>query len=124
MSRTLAAGLALLLFVSSAFAQAPRATSAPVFLRVQPNALLTIDQHRSTVIERVVNQWGDALAASNGGIGSAELREMLSGMRSDHLLAASLAGTLNGLRDVMANSLTATAEVKAGRVQPMSMGDL
>ena len=49
----------------------------------------------------------------NAGIGAAELRQMLSGMRSDHLLAASLAGTLDGLRDVMAKALIATADGKA-----------
>ena len=94
--------VALVLAMSSATAQ-----------RIVPSPLLAIDQNRTTVVERVVGQWGDALYASNAGIGGAELRQMLSGMRSDHLLAASLAGTLDGLRDVMAKALIATADGKA-----------
>ena len=71
--------------------------------KIVPSPLLAIDQNRTTVVERIVGQWGDALTPSNARIGTAELRQMLTGMRSDHLLAASLAGTLKGLRDVMAN---------------------
>ena len=37
-------------------------------LRWAPNALLTIDQHRSTVVERVVGEWGPELAAGSAGI--------------------------------------------------------
>src|SRR5215471_17697644 len=72
---------------------------------IVPNPLLAIDQNRATVVERIVGQWSDALYASNAGFGAAELRQMLSGMRSDHLLAASLAGTLDGLRDVVTKAL-------------------
>ena len=59
----------------------------------------------------------------NAGIGAAELRQMLSEMRLDHLLAASVAGTLDGLRDVMANALIATGEAKASLLQPKALGD-
>jgi len=90
---------------------------------IVPDALLAVDQNRSTVVERIVNQWGDRLAASNAGIGAAELREMLSAMRSDHLLAASLAGTLEGLRDVVAKTLIPTGEGKASLLQPKALGD-
>src|SRR5215831_20083396 len=81
--------------------------------RVVPSPLLAIDQNRSTVVERIVGQWGDALTASNAGIGADDLRQMLSGMRSDQLLAASLAGTLDGLRDVMAKALIASGDGKS-----------
>ena len=99
-------------FACSAFAQ-----------KIVPSPLLAIDQNRTTVVERIVGQWGDALYASNAGIGGAELRQMLSGMRSDQLLAASLAGTLDGLRDVIAKALIATGESKSSLLRQKSLGD-
>jgi hypothetical protein len=98
--------------------------ACPAFAeKIVPSPLLAIDQNRSTVVERIIGQWGDALYASNAGIGAAELRQMLTGMRSDHLLAASLAGTLDGLRDVMAKALIATGESKASLPRQKSLGD-
>ena len=109
-----------LTFAIAALALAACGASAQ---NIVPDALLAVDQNRSTVVERIVNQWGDRLAASNAGIGAAELREMLSAMRSDHLLAASLAGTLEGLRDVVAKTLIPTGEGKASLLQPKALGD-
>ena len=43
-------------------------------------------------------QWGEALAYSGAGVSRPQLREMLMGLRADHLLAASLAGNVDGLR--------------------------
>ena len=90
-------------------------------LRVNPNALLAIDQNRATVVDRIVANWGDALVQSGAGLNQDQLREVLNGLRADHLLAASLAGTLTGLRDVLANALTTTAP--PGRVQAKALGD-
>ena len=59
-------------------------------LRMAPSALLTIDQHRSTVVERIVGEWALELAASSAGISAEELRTTLSAMRADDLLAASV----------------------------------
>ena len=42
------------------------------------------------MIERIVGEWGDRLATSNAGISAPQLRQILSGLRSDHLLAAGL----------------------------------
>src|SRR6266705_3244298 len=50
---------------------------------IAPSALLTIDQNRATVVDRIVNQWGDRLASSNAGVTSKQLREILSGLRAD-----------------------------------------
>ncbi len=91
--------------------------------RIVPNALLTIDQNRPTVIERIVGEWGDRLASSSAGIPPAQLREILGGLRADALLAASLAGSLDGLRDVVATAMTSTAPLKPGRVSAMALGD-
>ncbi len=71
-----------------------------------PSALLAVDQHRATVVERIVAEWGDKLVAANAGVNREQLREMLFAMRADQLLAASLAGSLSGLRDVLANALS------------------
>ena len=91
---------------------------------IVPSALLTIDQNRATVVERIVNQWGDPLAQSNAGISAAQLREILSGLRSDHLLAASLAGSVEGLRDVVSGALVRTdAAVSPTLMHAKSLGD-
>ena len=53
------------------------------------DALLAIDQNRTTVIDRIVTQWGEPLAQSSVRLSSEQLRTMLNGLRADHLLAAS-----------------------------------
>jgi hypothetical protein len=91
---------------------------------VIPSALLTIDQNRSTVVDRIVSEWGDPLAASNAGIKSGQLREILSGLRADHLLAASLAGSVEGLRNVVAGALVQTsAAVSPALMHTKALGD-
>ena len=90
---------------------------------ITPNPLLAIDQNRTTVIDRVVTQWGEPLAQSSAALSPDQLRTMLSGLRSDHLLAASLAGTLDGVRDVMANAISSTSPVKPGLMNTKALGD-
>src|SRR5437667_1511117 len=91
---------------------------------IVPSALLTIDQYRATVVERIVGEWGDRLAMSNAGISSAQLRQILSGLRSDHLLAASLAGSVEGLRDVVSGALVRTdAAVSPALKHTKALGD-
>ena len=91
---------------------------------VVPSALLTIDQHRATVVERIVGEWGDRLASSNAGISAPHLRQILSSLRSDHLLAASLAGSIEGLRDVVSAALVHTdAKISPTLMHTKSLGD-
>jgi hypothetical protein len=91
---------------------------------IAPSALLTIDQNRTTVVDRVVSEWGDVLVKSNGGVTTAQLREILSGLRSDHLLAASLAGSIEGLRDVVSGALVRTdGVISRALVRTKSLGD-
>ena len=85
--------------------QEPTAASLAL-ARTAPSPLLAIDQNRSTVVDRIVGEWGEALARTNAGIDGAQLRELLAAMRADQLLAASLAGSLEGLRNVIATALT------------------
>ena len=96
--------------------------SAPTF-RIAPSPLLAVDQNRPTVVDRIVGDWGDALATSGAGLSQQQLRVILNGLRSDQLLAASLAGSLDGLRDVIANALLATAEVKSNLLHAKALGD-
>src|ERR1700751_2882001 len=76
------------LCISNSAAEAPTESKAP------PNALLSIDQNRTTVVDRIVADWSDAFAKTNAGIDAGQLRTLLQAMRADDLLAASLAGTL------------------------------
>jgi hypothetical protein len=87
------------------------------------SALLAIDQNRTTVVDRIVGEWGATLSRSSAGISSAQLHTLLMGLRADHLLAASLAGSPTGLRDVLANSLSSTTAAKSPRLQPQALGD-
>jgi hypothetical protein len=87
------------------------------------NPLWAIDQHRTTVVERIVNDWGDKLAAISAGVSREQLREMLFAMRADQLLAVSLAGSLTGLRDVLAQTLTETPTAKPLSFPSKALGD-
>jgi hypothetical protein len=90
---------------------------------IQPNPLLSIDQNRATVVDRVVAAWGDSLVGANAGLTKDQLQTLLTGLRSDQLLAASLAGSLEGLRNVIANALTTTASIATGLIHTKALGD-
>jgi hypothetical protein len=72
------------------------------------DALLAIDLNRATVIDRIVMQWGGLLLPSGSVLDAAQLRTRLSGLRADRLLAASLAGTPQGLQQVLRQAEAAT----------------
>jgi hypothetical protein len=99
-------------------------TAAAEMPVVRPDSLLAIDRNRTTVVDRVVEAWGEPLARSPAGITPAQLREMLDALRADHLMAASLAGSLEGLRDVLARSMAGAAPIVTGRGRGKAMGDL
>ncbi len=92
--RAFALGLAVCVTISAA-------NAAPV---VKPDSLLAVDQNRSTIIDGVVAAWGAQLEQSGAGLSSAQLRTMLQSLRADQLLAASMAGSLSGLRSVLSNA--------------------
>ena len=66
-----------------------------------PDALLAIDHQRASVVERVVAQWGSTLAKSSDYVSIDDLRARLMSLRADQLFAATLAGTEDGLREVI-----------------------
>jgi len=110
--------LTLMVVTAALIASAARAQ------HIVPSALLTIDQNRATVVERIVGEWGDRLATSNASVSTAQLREILSGLRSDHLLAASLAGSVEGLRDVVSAALVRSdVAVATGLMHTKALGD-
>ena len=84
------------------------------------NVLLTIDQNRAVVVDRIVVERGDAMRPSGAGITPDQLRAMLMQIRADQLLAASMAGTLDGVRDVIARSLVGTDPINPALLQPVS----
>jgi hypothetical protein len=96
----------------------------PPMLRVAANALLAIDQNRATVVERMVDAWGAPLEAAGVGLTREQLREMLGGLRADHLLAVSLAGSLEGVRNALALAISSTSSpVAAGLLRAKALGD-
>jgi len=88
------------------------------------SVLLAIDQNRGTIVDRIVNEWGDRLVAAGAGLGRDQLKQMLLAMRADQLLAASLAGSLDGLKSIVAASTAATgkARIAAAGVGPDGLG--
>ena len=97
--KLLAQAISLALAGGTAFALA-----TPAFADT-PNALLTIDQNRNVLVDRIVATFGARLQASDAGISQEQLRSMLQSLRADDLLTASLAGSLSGLRDVLETAL-------------------
>ena len=110
--------------VSAQIAANIRAPSAPVVsLRPGASALLAIDSNRATVIDRIVTQWAEPLAQSSAALSAQQLRTLLSGLRADHLLAASLAGNLEGLRNAISTAVTSTAVVAPSLLRTKALGD-
>ena len=91
-------------------------------VKFKPDTLLAVDSNRSTVIDGVVATWGAELEKSGAGITSADLRTMLERLRADKLLAASLAGSLSGLRDVLSNAAPASSNASE-KVPAKALGD-
>jgi hypothetical protein len=86
---------------------------------LRPDPLLSIDQNRPVVIERIVEVFRPAFGPGQ----EATVREALGGMRADHLLAASLAPNLDGLLAVLKNAETASSVVLA-KPNGKSLGDV
>src|SRR5512139_2684847 len=95
-------------------------SASPVLgAEVRPDPLLSIDQNRPVVIERIVEVFRPAFGPGQ----EATVRQALAGMRADALLAASLAPSLDGLLAVLKSAETASAVVLA---QPVgkALGDV
>jgi hypothetical protein len=108
--RLSAAGIALLL---------AGPVSQAIGAEFRPDPLLSIDQNRPVVIERIVEVFRPAF-----GVGQeATVRQALAGMRADHLLAASLAPSLDGLLAVLKSAEASSSVVLAKPVGKV-LGDI
>jgi hypothetical protein len=110
--RLSAAGIALALALAGSVSQVLGA-------EVRPDPLLSIDQNRGAVIERIVEVFRPGFGPGQ----EATVREALAGMRADHLLAASLAPRLDGLLAVMKSADSASTLVLAKPVGKV-LGDV
>ena len=108
--RLCAAGIALVLAGS---------VSQVLGAEVRPDPLLAIDQNRSVVIERIVESFRPAFAPGQ----EATVRQALGSLRADHLLAASLAPSVDGLLAVLKSADSASAVVLAKPVGKV-LGDI
>jgi len=106
----------------SSMTSTPSANIGPRRAAVMP--LLTIDQNRSTLVDRIIREWGGAIAQLPDGITPDQLREVLSSMRADRLLTASLAGSAEGLRGVITGALADERGAEASFVQSKAIGDI
>ena len=77
----------------------------------------------TSVVEGIVATWGAALAQSSAHVTIDELRMRLQGLRADRLLVASLAGTLDGLREIIGADSLSAATAKLGLLQAKAFGD-
>lgn len=86
-------------------------------LRADP--LLAIDMNRAAVIDQVIAGWRGKLAPEQ----EKAVREALSVLRADRLLAASVAPSVDGLLSVLKSAETTSAAAGA-KVQLKDLGDL
>jgi hypothetical protein len=107
--RTRACMLAFLLGLPFTITAAGADDTVAITQRAIGSSLLSVDQHRETIVDGIVAQWGDKISATTA-MGPAQLREALFALRSDRLLAASLAGTADALLDVMSPRASAAVD--------------
>ena len=74
---------AIIAVCGSIVATANDAAPLPATTQSAPNALLSIDQHRATVVDRIVADWSDAFAKANAGIDAIQLRMDPDGTAGD-----------------------------------------
>jgi Chaperone of endosialidase len=81
------------------------------------NRLLTIDQNRAAIVDRIVLDHAAGLTQAGIGITPEDLRSMLMQLRADQLQAASWVATSNALRDVLGRALVGDAPVNPALLQ-------
>jgi hypothetical protein len=63
----------------------------------KPDALLQIDMNRTAVVERIVEGWKGEIPAAQ----LTSFRNKLTALRADHLLAANLSGSFDGVLEIV-----------------------
>ncbi len=79
------------LTLAAGFAALSHAATTP------PDALLAIDMQRSAVVEKIVATWGKELPEAQ----RTSFSKTLTALRADHLLAASMSGSFDGVLEVL-----------------------
>ncbi len=96
-------------------------SSTEAFAQHKPDALLSIDQNRAAVVEKILFAWGKEIPA----VQAESFKQKLSSLRADHLLAANLSGSFDGVLEVL-NSHELTQKhtaIPAAQKQPL-LGDI
>jgi hypothetical protein len=70
---------------------------AAAAIAAKPDALLQIDLNRGAVVEKIVASWGREIPAAQ----IESFKSKLMGLRADHLLAANLSGSFDGVLEVL-----------------------
>lgn len=83
---------------------------------LQANSLLAVDRNRTAVIEHIISQFKGSFAEGQEQM----VRGTLNSLRADHLLAASLAPSLDGL---LAAIVSADTGVAGSKVVTKDLGD-
>lgn len=98
---------------------------------MQPDSLLAVDQNRSQIVSRLVDDFGNNIAEIQAaspwlGLSKDSLTAQLKALRADQLFAASLANNLNGVLAVIdgASALQASAIQEKQKVLGDSNQDL
>jgi trimeric autotransporter adhesin len=80
----------------------------------KPDALLAIEMQRSVVIEKIVSAWNKEIPVSQ----QQSLTDKLATLRADHLLAASMSGSFDGVLEVLSSAnITHSAAPAIGSAQ-------
>jgi hypothetical protein len=115
-----AGAMALLSATSSATTPANTPPDASAF-STRPDALLSIDLNRSAVVERIIGSWSKEIPVNQ----LDDLRAKLLSLRADHLLAATLSGSFDGVLDVLlSRSAAGAALLPTGRTPTVALDGL
>ncbi len=63
----------------------------------KPDALFSVDQNRAAVVEKILATWKGEIPAAQAD----SFKSKLAGLRADHLLAANLSGSFDGVLEVL-----------------------
>lgn len=99
------------------------ALSATAAVRPSPDSLLAVDMNRTVVVEGIMSTWSKEIAAAD----RASIIAHLNGLRADDLLAASVAGSFDGVLKVVAQGQKFNADaatMQLTRHQTKALGDL
>jgi hypothetical protein len=75
----------------------------------KPDALLQIDLNRAAVVERIVEGWKGEIPAAQ----LTSFRNKLNALRADHLLAANLSGSFDGVLEIVSRHETSLQTPRA-----------